>query len=75
MRTILAILAIVLLIVGLSVLSGCASMKCEPYGDTIWKSENHAAFSLWGYKSITNSHVKKSKEEGWTGCPVYAGKN
>ncbi|MDD5170841.1 MAG: hypothetical protein PHN75_18645 [Syntrophales bacterium] len=41
---------ILLLFFGLMILKGCASMKCEPYGDTIWASGAHAEFSTIGFK-------------------------
>lgn len=61
MKTLIATLFAVLLI------SGCASMKCEPYGDTIWKSGHHAYFSAWGYKNPTYHDWEMSQIEDWNG--------
>jgi uncharacterized protein YceK len=63
-----------LLIIMVAFLSGCASMKCEPYGDTVWASGSHAYFSVWGYRDVGAVDAVKSKQEGWRGCPIQYGK-
>ena len=38
--------------------------------DTLYATNQHAAFSLWGYKSIDNTDLKNSQEQGWWGDEV-----
>ena len=58
------------ILIALCLYQGCASMKCEPYGKTIWKSGDHAYFSIWGHKNPTFNDWMKSQTERWNGCEV-----
>jgi hypothetical protein len=53
-------------------LQGCTmkAMNCNDVmgRETIWKSGNHAWFSVYGYKSLDGQDIKNSDKEGWNGC-------
>ena len=70
MRTLMAILIIVLLIVGLSVFQGCASITCnEVMGQkSYWKSGNHMVCSMGTFDRKCAAIEKQ--EGGWHGCKV-----
>ena len=38
--------------------------------DTVYKTNDHLAFSLWGYDNPTDEDLKQSNEEGWWGDEV-----
>jgi uncharacterized protein YceK len=55
---------IVLLFIGL-LLAGCSSEFYKH--DTLFKSNDHVAFSWWGYKNPTAEDAKMSDQQGWWG--------
>jgi hypothetical protein len=61
-----------LLVVGMLILAGCASMKgSEWYNhETHYKNLDHLKYSWFGYQTPTPESGKKSQEQKWWGEPV-----
>jgi hypothetical protein len=49
-------------------LAGCTAEWYKH--DTIYKTNDHMTFSMWGYKNPTNDDLQKSESEGWWGEEV-----
>ena len=57
------------LIILILVICGCCRTKEFWKHPTIWESERHAAYSLWGYKTWTDKEIKTTEPETqWWGC-------
>jgi hypothetical protein len=57
-----------LVLIAALALPGCSAQWYEH--DTVYKTNDHMAFSMWGYKSPTNEDLQKSESEGWWGDEV-----
>jgi len=56
---------VILLVVAALMTVGCSK---EWYAhDTIYKTNDHMFFSLWGYENPTQEDATKSAEQGWWG--------
>ncbi len=55
------------IIIGLAV-GGCS--KAWMSHDTIYKTYDHLAYSLWGYNDTSAEDLKQSNDEGWWGEPI-----
>jgi len=61
------------ILVGLALVVALMSVNCtsEWYAhDTVYKTNDHMAFSMWGYKNPTDEDLKQSESEGWWGDEV-----
>lgn len=55
-------------------LSGCAPTGEWTKHDSLYKSFDHAKFSIYGYKDMTRYYVYESQARGWWGDPVLIDK-
>jgi len=62
---------LVILLIVAAFLGAMAGCSAEWYKhDTIYKTNDHMYFSLWGYKHPTAEDAQKSQQEGWWGKDV-----
>ncbi len=63
---------LLILIVGIMVLSSCASMSESVFNghETYYASGSHMKFSILGHRNPSEEAMKESDEESWWGTPV-----
>ena len=59
---------LLLLVVAVMLIAGCTSEFYKH--DSLFKTNQHVAFSWWGYKSTTAEDAKLSREQGWWGKEI-----
>jgi hypothetical protein len=57
-----------LLLAAAMLIAGCTSEFYKH--DTLFKTNQHAAYSWWGYKNTTPQAAKMSAEQGWWGKEI-----
>ena len=59
---------LLLLVVAVMLIAGCTSEFYKH--DSLFKTNQHVAFSWWGYKSTTEEDAKLSRDQGWWGKEI-----
>lgn len=59
---------LMLLLVAVLLIAGCTSEFYKH--DSLFKTNSHAAYSWWGYKSTSAQDAKMSAEQGWWGKEI-----
>ncbi len=59
---------LLLLLVAVMLVAGCTSEFYKH--DSLFKTNQHASFSWWGYKNTTSEAAKMSSEQGWWGKEI-----
>jgi len=59
---------LVLLLAAAMLIAGCTSEFYKH--DSVFKTNDHVAYSWWGYDKTTAADAKKSAEQGWWGKEI-----
>ena len=59
---------LLLLLAAAMLIAGCTSEFYKH--DSVFKTNDHVAYSWWGYKNTTARNAKKSTDQGWWGKEI-----
>ena len=59
---------LLLLLVAAMLIAGCTSEFYKH--DSVFRTNQHVAYSWWGYKSTTPQDAKMSADQGWWGKEI-----
>jgi uncharacterized protein YxeA len=59
---------LVLLLFAVMLIAGCSSEFYKH--DSLFKTNDHVAYSWWGYKNTTAANAKMSADQGWWGKEI-----
>jgi PBP1b-binding outer membrane lipoprotein LpoB len=59
---------LLLLLAAAMLIAGCTSEFYKH--DSVFKTNDHVAFSWWGYNKTTSADAKLSAEQGWWGKEI-----
>jgi len=59
---------LLLVLVAVMLIAGCTSEFYKH--NTLFATNDHVAFSWWGYKNVDAAEAKKSADQGWWGKEI-----
>jgi PBP1b-binding outer membrane lipoprotein LpoB len=59
---------LLLLLAAAMLIAGCTSEFYKH--DSLFKTNDHVAYSWWGYKNTTAQNAKESMDQGWWGKEI-----